>query len=329
MCLSAAFWGSLASAQSPLALGEHNVVLNGVHLWYKVAGQRHAGKPPLIFLHGGPGYNSYSFEHTIGFRLERHTQMIYFDERGSGHSERPKSKEYGMPVLVQDIEALRQSLGLQQIALMGHSFGGTIALEYAAKHPSHVNRLIIVDGAADLPATFALWQSEIQQKYPTAWQTALSGEKGNEFRAATKTGNPCAIAKADFDLDMAALSTASDPEFRHWQQFHNQHFREEQDALDAASGLQNTGEFSRAYFSPTSNFPCYRFTAYDKLTMPTLIIVGKYDGAVGVAQMRSLASHLPDAGFDEFDQSAHFPYAEEPTKFEHVVASFLEQRATR
>jgi hypothetical protein len=57
--------------------------------------------------------------------------------------------------------------------------------------------------------------------------------------------------------------------------------------------------------------------------MPVLIMVGKYDGAVGVDQMRDLADHLAHARFDEFDQSAHFPYAEEPDKFEKDLADFL------
>jgi pimeloyl-ACP methyl ester carboxylesterase len=80
--------------------------------------------------------------------------------------------------------------------------------------------------------------------------------------------------------------------------------------------------------SKRSEFLCYRFTAYDRLTMPALIIVGKYDGAVGVDQMRNLADHLPRARFDEFDESAHFPYAEEPEKFEHDIADFLSGHTT-
>ena len=53
------------------------------------------------------------------------------------------------------------------------------------------------------------------------------------------------------------------------------------------------------------------------------MMVGKYDGAVGDAGVRALANKLPNAQFDEFEQSAHFPYAEEPVKFERDVAAFL------
>src|SRR5580693_6177420 len=104
--------------------------------------RRDLDKRPLVFLHGGPGYNSYSFEKTIGAKLEDHAQMIYFDERGSGRSERPWTKNYEMASLTQDLEALRKSLGIPQISLIGHSFGGTIALEYAARYPDQVQKLI-------------------------------------------------------------------------------------------------------------------------------------------------------------------------------------------
>ena len=57
--------------------------------------------------------------------------------------------------------------------------------------------------------------------------------------------------------------------------------------------------------------------------MPALIMVGKYDGAIGPGQMQALAARLPNALFDEFDQSAHFIYEEQPGKFLRDVERFL------
>jgi proline iminopeptidase len=312
-----------SNCESALALGEHNVVLNGVRLWYEVAGEKRPGDAPLIYLHGGPGYNSYSFKQTIGPRLERHALLIYLDQRGCGQSERPWTKDYAISTLVEDVEALRKNLGLTKISLMGHSFGGTIALEYASCHSDNVQKLIILDGAADVPAAFDLWRTEIEKRYPDAWAGALSGDKGKSYREALKTGDRCAISKAEFAVEIDALAKVDSQTFHNWQQFLDQRYQKEQAALDAVSGLRNTGELSSVCFGPDSQFLCYRFTAYDRLSMPALIIVGKYDGAVGVDQMRNLADHLPRARFDEFDESAHFPYAEEPEKFEHDIADFL------
>lgn len=298
-------------------------LLNGVRLWYVIAGHRQQGQAPLLFLHGGPGYNTYSFRKTIGPQLENRLQMIYLEERGSGRSERPANHDYTMSSLVADIEALRKHLGLDQISLIGHSFGGTIALEYAAHYPKHVQKLIILDGAADMPATFNLWRSEIEQRYPEAWKTILDSDAGHTLKESEKYGDICQIAKAEFSADMKALATVNSQEFHNWQQFHDRCYQQEQTRFDQESGLHNTGEFSNAYFGQGSEFPCYRFEAYQSITMPTLVMVGKFDGAVGVIQMRSLAHHLAHVRFDEFEHSAHFPYAEDPSKFVRDVTEFL------
>jgi proline iminopeptidase len=327
--VAAALAGVLACprvvGQTPIAPGEHNVVLNGVRLWYKVSGSPRAGQAPLLYLHGGPGYNSYSFEKTIGARLEAHALVIYLDERGSGRSERPWDNNYQMSTLVADVEALRASLGVESLIPMGHSFGGSIALEYAARYPQHVQRLIIVDGAADIPTSLGEWRSQLEQHFPAAWKRAMASSKGKALRKVIKSADRCAVAKANFAWVMLALSDNESARFHRRQQFHDLRFAAEQDALDGASGLRNTGEIGAAYFSAQSDFLCYRFTAYGELTMPVLVIVGRYDGAIGIEPMRALAKHLRRAQFDEFDLSAHFPYAEQSEKFDRDVAAFLSE----
>ncbi len=164
---------------------------------------------------------------------------------------------------------------------MGHSFGGTIALEYASRYPQNVEKLIILDGAADMPVTFTLWKKQLEQRYPAESHSTLDGPAGNTLKRAEASHNRCAIAKAEFSAEMTTLQKVGKQAFHDWQQFHNQGPLQQQKALDQASGLQNTGEISSAYFGEGSDFPCYRFTAFDRLTMPMLVIVGRYDGAIG------------------------------------------------
>lgn len=159
-------FGSRAQTLSPLANGKHYASLNGVRLWYKVAGQPIPNSAPVLFLHGGPGYNSYSFEKTIGVQPEARMQIIYLDQRGSGRSGEGLDHNYSMDALVNDVEALRQFLNVPQLNLMGHSFGGTIALQYAARYPQSVQKLIVVDGASDFPVENALWIEELSTRYP-------------------------------------------------------------------------------------------------------------------------------------------------------------------
>jgi proline iminopeptidase len=72
-----------------------------------------------------------------------------------------------------------------------------------------------------------------------------------------------------------------------------------------------------------SNILCYRFSDYNRLTMPILIIAGKYDGAVGTQPAKVLAQNLPHARYLEYENSAHFPYEEEPGRFARDVSSFF------
>jgi proline iminopeptidase len=289
-----------------------DVVLNGVRLHYRVAGNP-AG-PPVVFLHGGPGYNSHSFATLAGPWLESRMQMVYLDQRGSGRSERPWDKAYSIDILIGDIEELRKHLRFPQIVVMGHSFGGTLALEYAARYPKHVSKAIIIDGLSDGPASIGVWRARLQAERP-------------ELNLQPPTNaDVCEQTKAV----QAAISSAISPDgkaFFDRLQFRDQKFRVLQDEVDAKSGLQNTGELTNALFS--KGLACYRFRAFDKLAMPVLVLGGRYDGAIGMEPLKVLAAMLPDATFIEYENSAHFPYLEEREKFVADVTRFLEITVTR
>ncbi len=99
---------------------------------------------PLVIIHGGPGGHVYNFERTIGPQLEAFTTVIYYEQRGCGRSDQPLDPyTYSIEMLVSDLDELRQALGLDRINLLGFSFGGELALEYALAHPEHVERLIV------------------------------------------------------------------------------------------------------------------------------------------------------------------------------------------
>lgn len=293
-----------------LSTGEHNVIINGVRLWYRVAGASAPGVPPVVFLHGGPGYNSHSFAVLEGPRLEHSLRMVYFDQRGSGHSERPWSADYAMDTLVEDVEGLRRALGVPEIALIGHSFGGMLALEYAAKYPERVSRMVFVDGLSDGPATCHLLRQQLATAHPDALARAV---------ADTTTG--ARATRSDCDLAFRALRGVDAKAFLDGLQFHDSTFRKLQDSVDAASGLRNTGEQQGALIS--AGLFDRRFAAHERLTMPVLVLAGRYDGVIGVDAPRELARTLPNARFVEYERSAHFPYLEEPDRFARDVIAFL------
>lgn len=298
-------------AQAPsLATGEHDVVVNGVRLWYRVAGVGTPGTPPVVFLHGGPGYNSYSFAQIEGPLLEKQLRMVYLDQRGSGRSERPWTRDYKMSTLVEDVDALRRSLGVNQIALIGHSFGGTLALEYASAHPEHVSKLVLVD---------ILYDALLQCRYRARGLAELRREA--YARVAKDTVDSAGVRRSDCELEFRALRGADREAFSNEMMFPDSTRRKLQDSLDRASGLRNTGELSNAVFN--AGLLRYQFTGFDRLTMPVLVIVGGQDKAVGGPPMRDLAKRLPHARLLELPKGGHFPYLEEPDAFAREVTGFL------
>lgn len=129
--------------------------LNGADLYFEVSGNLDSGETPLVFLHGGPGYNSYSFRELFGESLER--PIVYLDGRGSGRSGPLEDTEQGhdtldLDTLVADPEAVRDHLELDKIVPLGHGFGALIALEYARRHPAQTERVIVVGPWIHFPA---------------------------------------------------------------------------------------------------------------------------------------------------------------------------------
>lgn len=299
-----------------LSAGAHEVVLNGVRFWYRVAGTSEIGVAPVVFLHGGPGYNSHSFSVLEGPKLERSLQMVYYDQRGAGRSERPWSGHYQIDTLVDDVEALRKTLGVPKVTLMGHSFGGLLALEYAARYPNNVSRLILVGAFSDGPQTCQVHRARLAGMHLVELARVL---KDTAWTHAPK--------RSDCEYEGRALTSAERERFNNSGIFPDSTLQKKQDSVDAASGLRNTGEMSRALIG--GGLFSYRFTKHARITMPTLLIAGADDYAVGVQPQRALSAALPRARIAVYERGGHFPYLEEPVRFARDVSSFLSAEEKR
>lgn len=307
-CLPAAHAASSAGA---MQAGEHQAVVNDVRLWYKVAGRAAPGTPPLLFLHGGPGYNSYSFEAQAGRALESSLQLVYLDQRGSGRSERPWTGAYSIPAMVEDIEALRKQLGVAKLALMGHSFGGALALEYAAAYPQHVSKLVLVSAASSIPDACAARVAFLDKLYPADLARARAAAVERK-----ETPDDCFFAFNSV-ADEVRARVNDETMFPDMKQ------AEEQRAVDAKSGLRNTGELGGALWN--NGFLSYRFSRFERLTMPVLVLAGHEDYAIGLPAQRALVKQLPMAQMVEYPGAGHFPYLDAPQRFTRDVVDFLKK----
>ena len=121
----------------------------GVRLFVDVEGPSHVPdgprlreKPTLILLHGGPGYDHSSFK--PGFsRLADLAQVVYYDHRGHGRSDRRPADEWTLDTFADDIVRLCDALGIVKPIVLGQSFGGFVAQRYLARHPAHPARVVL------------------------------------------------------------------------------------------------------------------------------------------------------------------------------------------
>ncbi len=120
---------------------------NGYHLWSRT--ENIGEKNKLISVHGGPGDTHESFE--ILHSYLSHIEITYYDQLGSFYSDQPDFKKDSLAqkylninYFVHELEEVRHFLGYKRMALLGYSWGGIIAFEYALKYPKRVSELIII-----------------------------------------------------------------------------------------------------------------------------------------------------------------------------------------
>jgi proline iminopeptidase len=111
--------------------------INGARLFHTAVGSG----DPCLTMHGGLGLDHthlHPWLDSLGDRL----WLIFYDHRGNGRSERTEPETLTFGQFAADAEALRQELGLGEVVLLGHSYGGFIALDYALRYPESISRFI-------------------------------------------------------------------------------------------------------------------------------------------------------------------------------------------
>lgn len=305
-----------ASCGQPAAFegGSFLVTDDGVPLWYRVAGPANA--PTVLFLHGGPGYNSYGFELAVGRLLERSLRMVYLDQRGCGRSAGgAPGAAMGMDATVADLERLRLELGVERWHLVGHSFGGVVARVFLRAHPEQVDRLVLVDTTWDLPAALAHQVATLRAAAPERFPD----HEAEVQRIAAGTAAPI----EQLGLLYGVLGRAPAQRVLQWASPEHQTLV---DGWDEASGLMGC---TREEVPRAMQRDGYLVEPMPELARPlerpALLIAGRASQVIGAAQIEAAAASW-EVPVVWLEHSGHHPYAEEPERFAEVVVSFLTSR---
>src|SRR4029079_3805074 len=146
------------TARRPRGVTEGFVEFRGHRTWYRVAGEQAPGTVPLLCLHGATGASSAS--HSKLEPIAEGRQLARYDQHGCGHSDRPDDESlWTLESFVAEVQAVRGALGRERIHLLGTSWGGMLAQEYALTGPDGLESLVL----SSTLASADLWAAECRR----------------------------------------------------------------------------------------------------------------------------------------------------------------------
>ncbi len=256
-------------------------------------------RPVAFVLHGGPGGDHTGFKPGMS-PLAAHMQLVYIDHRGHGRSADGDPALYTLDENVADLEALRLHLGLGSVVVIGTSYGGMVAMAYAARYPASVSKLVLIVTAAD--GGFRARAKRLIEEHGTPDQQrvcALLWE--GRFETAEQM--------QDYYAVMGPLySKAYDP-------------------------AQAAPTRSRASYTPTAINNAFKPDGFlarmdlrpelGRITAPTLILAGRHDWICPPDYSEELHRLIAGSKLHVFENSSHSIRADEPEALNAMIADFV------
>lgn len=283
------------------------IPFKGFKIYYKIASDHiEKNKLPILILAGGPG-STHNYLLDLQHLAKNGRVVIFYDQLGSGKSDHPDNKAlWKIDLFVQEINTIRESLGLSNIHLLGHSWGGMLAIEYLATKPSGVRSLTLASTMISMP----LFKREM-----TKLRKQLPGKVNQILAKHEKAGT------VDYPEYKAAYSIFSKKHmFRggEWP-LH----------LDAPVGSFNKQAYETMW-GLSETYPNGTLSKWDrtkhlrKITIPTLITSGRYD-ELTPKQAIMTKKQIPNSKQFIFEYSGHMPHVDESGAYLKALENFLEE----
>ncbi|MPZ80339.1 MAG: alpha/beta fold hydrolase [Actinophytocola sp.] len=271
---------------------------DGTKLAYHVLGEG----TPVVCLPGGPMQDSDYLGDLGG--LSARLRLILLDHRGTGQSATPADPgTYRCDRLVDDVEALREHLGLDRVNLLGHSGGTNLAVLYAARYPEHIDKLVLV-----APSTYALGLAATADDR----REVVRLREGESWFGPASAAFERINAGQATDGDRAALTPFV---YGRWDAATQAHH---------VSGETRRNTRAAAIYGAEGAFhPEATRAALATLGAPVLLLAGEVDVNSPPRVVAELAGLFPNATLATLPGAAHFLWLDDPTWFTTTIASFL------
>jgi len=291
---------------STIASKEGYIPFRGYQTWYRIVGEQSSpGKLPLLCLHGGPGATSYYLEPLAGM-ANTGRQVIFYDQIGCGRSDQPSDPSmWTVDLFVDEVQAVRDALGLDHVHILGQSWGGMLLMEYALTQPQGVASLTLASTASSLPA----WISEANRlvaELPEDVQETL-----RKHAAAGTFDDPEYVTAGEVFYRRHVCRTDPWPEY----------FTLTNDNLRAE--VYNT-MWGPSEFHATGTLRDWDVTdRLGEIAIPTLVTCGRYDEA-SPALAEMIQRGIPNAQLAVIEDASHMAHGEQNEEYLRVLTAFLD-----
>jgi pimeloyl-ACP methyl ester carboxylesterase len=271
---------------------------DGTRLAYHVRGEG----PPVVCLPGGP-LRASAYLGDLG-GLSAHRRLVMLDLRGSGGSALPRdTATYRCDRLVDDVDALREHLGLERVDLLAHCAGVNLAVLYAGRHPERVGRLALI--TPSVAAVGITITAEVRLA------TARLREDEPWF--------PAAYAA----LEEVVAGRTADVQWQAIAPFLHGRWDEAAQALDADDAAQKNSEGAAVYGSDGAYDAEATRAALARLPAPVLVLAGEVDLNSPPPATTEYAGLFPQAELVVQPGAGHYPWLDDPDRFAAAAAAFL------
>lgn len=270
--------------------------IRDVSLFVKVIGKGY----PLVLMHGGPGADLHTL---MSFRpLADRFILIFYDHRCNGRST-GAAESMNFENLTADADALRQTLGFEKWAVLGHSFGGNVALEYALRYPQSISHLVLVNSGADFRWPREKAPEELEKRGFSPEIANLAHRHFNgQFEPNEMLPNLMKLGKA-----------------------YNPHTGLSKMPHMLILGLQTKLRPEALIFAETHFLKNWNvMDRLNEINVPTLVIAGAEDFVYPAEHQKELAAGLPNAHLALIERAGHNPHDEQTTEVIKVIRDFFE-----
>ena len=302
--------GDLQTHRGPNPI-ESRIHVGTTSLYARAIGQG----PPVIILHGGPDFDHGYLLPDLD-RLADAFRLIYYDQRGRGRSaERVSPEDVTLASDLEDIDRVSQYFRLDRPALLGHSWGAVLALEYALRYPTRVSRLILMNPAPASATDVAL----VRKAYLERLGGDMERQRAIVAGAAYQAGDPEAVAARYRIHFKPALKRSEDYE-RMMATMKAGFIRQGSEGIVKARAVEDRLMRDTWQMAGYDLLPKLR-----NLRVPTLVIAGEHDFMAGAAEHISRA--LANAELVTIKDCGHFAFLECAGEVRHALEAFY--RRTR